>query len=587
MLVNDPQQLDPLTGLQPIDTMGVDMDVLINEYRMATNYVKQYTYDFRELDNLVDGVPLASDSDVPFVGDTTLAGLVRSIPRQSLKQLPVMSVVVNGTKNSIPALLCTYLLKKTSFNEDTFGKGLLSTLIIAAEGALTRGYTPVLAASGMMYNDFGTTMRTLFYGDTAPEPGISDSNEASYHYVTANLTPSAVKKIYKKAMANPDTAWNVPALKQLLDSTPQPNDHSRFMSAPKQNAAGEQFGPTYKIITRYETGPLAKQVTFALNMGEAPLRVVESKSKWGYPRVMYLVIDPAPLTPFGISRVRLASPNQNILNIYTGNIASMLLINSKPPLFKRGAFNKPTNLKQGALWETTDPNGMIELKTMDNGALAQFVPMSQQFAGQIQNIMGGQTGSAPAVDKFSKVGPGVKQAQDYLDVNTNQITKILENFLRQYGLVSLDTLMCEQEGEDVIIVDDDTKNAINQVTAGAIGDDNKITINWNDMYNAIEEWSIEVDVSLSPDEMEDEKRSDIQDMMVVLGQNAQDIPGAPEMVAQLTNMLLQDQVPNLKPMAAGSAVPPTMPDPNAQQGPPVQPAQPQMMPTGQSLTPGG
>lgn len=538
-----------------LDTMGIDMQVLLDEWRLSKSYVEQYTRDFQSLDNLVDGVTINHQEDTPFVGDTTLAGLVRSIPRSSLQQLPVFSASVNGTKNSIPALICSYLLKRYAFNEDTFGKGLLSTLQIGAEQALTHGYAPFMAATGTMYNDFGTTLRLLHFSDTAPEPGIIDANESGYHYVVANLTPSRVRKILKAAMNNPDTTWNVPALQEVLKATPRAKDYSIYESAARQNNAGEQAGPTYKFISRYETGPDSTVITFCEEVSTAPLRMMDNNSKWGYPRVQYLVVDPAALTPFGISRVRLASPNQNLMNIYYGNIAAMLLLNSAPPILKRGRFTKPVQLKRNAVWETLDQNAAADLKNLDNGALEQFVPMAQQFAGQIQNIMGGQTQTVNSGTKsgFGKTGPGVKAATEFQDTSTNQITKILENFLRQYALVAIDTLLCEQEGTDRIIVDDETKNSINQVSPGAIGDDNKIEINWPRFYAAIEEWNIDIDVSLSPDELKDEKRKDLQDMLVVLAQNAQELgPEAIQKVKEITDMLMQDSAPLIKPLSLGA-----------------------------------
>lgn len=550
-----------ITG-QPvvINTSGIDMQVLLDEWRLSRSYVEQYTRDFIQLDNLVDGVPINHDPGAPFVGDTTLAGLVRSIPRNSLQQLPVFSCVVNGTKNSIPALVASYLLKKTAFNEDTFGKGLLSTLQIGAEQALTHGYAPFMVATGSMYNDFGTTMRLLHFMDTAPEPGITDSNESGYHYVVANLAPSRVRKILKAARANPDTTWSVPGLELVLDSTPRPKEYSIYESAAKRNQAGESASPAYQFITRYETGPDSTVVTFCPDVQETPLRVMDSKSKWGYPRVQYLVIDPAALTPFGISRVRLASPNQNLMNIYYGNIASMLLLNSKPPILKRGRFIKPVQLKQGAVWETLDQNASADLKTMDNGALQSFVTMAQQFAAQIQNIMGSTTGTVNSNSNafgFSKTGPGVKQQNDAMDISTNQITKILENFLRQYALVALDTLLSEQTGVEKLILDDDTKNSINQLSPGAVGDDNKIEMDWERFYAAIEEWSVEVTVSLSKDELDEKKRADLQDMLVVLAQNAQELgPGAAQKVKEITDMLMQDTTPLVKPLSLAPTVAP-------------------------------
>lgn len=566
--MNDKETTALAQGQQPEvqNQTDIDMGSLIDEYTLSKSYVEQYTRDFVQLDNLVDGVPISNDEDAPFVGDTTLAGLVRSIPRDSLQQLPVFSCVVNGTKYSKKALLCTYLLKKYVFNEDTFGKGLLSTLQIGAEQALTHGFAPFMVATGTMYNDFGTTMRLLHYSDTSPEPGIQDANESGYHYVVAHLTASRVRKIRAQAVDNPNSSWNVPVLDLVLAAAPRATDYSQWQSQPRQNQAGEAASPSYEFVTRYPVGRSDEEiVTFCPEVAEAPLRTIDSNSKWGYPRVMYLVIDPAALTPFGISRVRLASPNQNLMNIYYGNIASMLLLNSKPPILKRGRFITPVQLKQGVVWETQDPQATAELKNLDNGSLQFFPQMAQQFAGQIQNIMGGKTQTVTAGGKsaFGKTAPGEKRAQAFEDASSNQVTKILENFLRQYALVGLDTVLCEQEGTDKLIVDDETKNAINQLEAGFIGEDNKVEMNWDSFYRGdpdpedptgqtltggIEEWSVEISVSVSKDEMDEKKRGDLQDMLVVLAQNAKDNPGAAQKVQEITDMLLKDKAPLVKPV---------------------------------------
>jgi hypothetical protein len=362
----------------------------------------------------------------------------------------------------------------------------------------------------------------------------------------AHLTQGRVKKMLKAAKANKKTSWNMDALTELLKVTPTATDYSRYESDPRRHQTGENIGLTYEIVTRYETGPGATNITFSPDYLKATLRVIDSKSKWGYPRVQYLVIDPAPLHPFGISRVRLASPNANMLNIYYSGTAAMLLINSNPPLLKKGVFIGNTNLKRGAIWETVDPQATIEMKNMDNGALEQFPTMQQQLSGQIQNIMGGQTPTASANPKaagLGKTAPGVEAAQDALGVQSTQITKILENFLRQYALVSLDTLLSEQEGTDMLIVDDDTKNQINEIEPNFIGTDNVFKMNWAKFYESIKQWSVDVDVSLSPDQMKDKKRADAQDMLVVLAQNSKDIPGAAQMIQELTQMLMQDMTP--------------------------------------------
>ncbi len=134
--------------------------------------------------------------------------------------------------------------------------------------------------------------------------------------------------------------------------------------------------------------------------------------------------------------------------------------------------------------------------------------------------------------------------------------------------MALDTLLSEQEGEERLIVDDETKNSINELAPGTIGDDNKIQINWQEFYAAVEEWSVDIDVSMTPDQLKDQKRSDLQDMLVVLAQNAQDLgPDAMQKVQEITNMLMQDAAPLVKPMA-GAALPAPMPMAGPAQLPP-------------------
>jgi hypothetical protein len=263
------------------------------------------------------------------------------------------------------------------------------------------------------------------------------------------------------------------------------------------------------------------------------------------------------------------------MNIYLGNVASMLLLNSKPPVFQKGRFSTPVVLKQGAVWKAMDPQAEAKLMNMDNGALEQFVPMAGYFASQIKNIMGRPNGGTPNVR--GKTAPAAEAENQENDTAVNQITKILENFLRQYGLVALDTLLSEQEGEDDIIIDDETKESINQVAQNnfvpqpdprdptgqtmtqfvpPIGADNKMHIDWQRFYEAIEDWSVEVEVSLSQDQINSKKRADLQDMLVVLGQNAQMLgPQAVQKVDEIANMLLQDQVPLAGTMASASPTP--------------------------------
>ena len=577
------------------DNFDVDMELLLEEYEKAVKFRDKYTRDFRQLDELVDGVPVNTENDAPYVGDTTLAGLVRSIPRASLQQLPVFAVHINGSKHSIPALVASYLLRSVVFNEDTFGKGILSTMQIGAEQALTHGYAPFMTATGSMYDEFGTSMRLLHYKDVAPETGIQADNESLDWYVEADITPSRLKRIIRRAKEDPEnTTWNVAALEELSKMDPLGMDYSDSTSVSRSQAGESASTDTYRFVTNYQVGKGGQFITFCPQLKDKPLRVMENRSKFGYPRVQFLVIDPAPLTPFGVSRVRLASPNQNLMNAYYMNVMRMLIINSDPPVLQRGRFTGPVQLKRRAKWEALDNNATAELVTIDNGALKEFVPMLKQFSSQIQNMMGSAVGNADGGSNsfgFSKTAPGVKMQQDFMSLSTNQLTNILENFLRQYALVALDTYISEQTGDGTITLDDEARTAINRViesenaeraaeyeaavAAGEfveppvmnpiIGKDNEFDLNWEEFYANIKHWKIEIELSIGKDELEEKTRADLQDTLVTLMQN--DDGSDPEIrqrAKEIMDQLLEKSVPTSRrmnttnppvPMAPAQAVP--------------------------------
>ena len=58
---------------------------------------------------------------------------------------------------------------------------------------------------------------------------------------------------------------------------------------------------------------------------------------------------------------------------------------------------------------------------------------------------------------------GAQTQRENLDDNTTQLTNLAENTLRQYALVALDVILSETDGEDDIIVDDETKARLNEL----------------------------------------------------------------------------------------------------------------------------
>lgn len=535
----------------------MDMEHIKAEWEAGKTWIDNITRDFPDLDTLADGVSLTKTKGAPQVGTVTLANAVRQIPRESVQQLPVQSVAINGTKLSLDALVASFLLRDVVFNKDTFGNGVLSTMQLGAQIALTQGFVPLRANVGKIFNKFSTMLETLHYNDIVIEPGIFDVSNSSYYHVRTRVTKGALKSLLKSAKANPNTQWNVKELRALYDAGPQPVDYNAFLSTPRKN---QSFGgqEQYDIVTRYGVGSYYDIVVYS-PQSEKPLMEIKSKSKFGYPRISFLVIDPAQLLPTGVSRARLASPMANYGNIYLQSTAKMQLLNADPPTFKRGLFTSATPLRRGAEWTSVDPNADVRIMELSNSNLEQFSTVMNYIDGNILATMGVGGDMAP-----SSVYQNTAQVEEKVRGKTlasAQVTTIVENAIRQYALTALDLYLSEQVGTTALIVDDEAKNAINQIMPATqstdpqtgmpvevpfVGDDNVVEVDWEAYYDRIQTWTVHVDMSISQDDMGDKKRGDLQNILTVESQTGDpNDPNSQATKAALTKEILEDSAPGV------------------------------------------
>lgn len=527
----------------------MDIQAIIEEWRRDKEWIDTFTRDFPDLGTLADGIALNNVNKAPVVGDVTLANAIRQIPRSSVQQVPTLSAEINGTKLSVDAIMASFLLRRVVFNEDTFGNGILSTMQLSAQSALTYGFQPLMAQTGKIFNQFGTTLSAIHFNDVAIERGVFDASDSDHYSVRTRVTKSKLRRILKAAAGNPETKWNVEALKELIEMGPQAQEYNRLIS-PARQGAGMQDLSQFDIITRYGVGPYYDIVMYSPQL-DKPLMEYKSRSKFGYPRVSFLVIDPAQLSPFGISRARLASPMANYGNIFLQSTAKMQLLNSDPPIAKTGQWTGATPLKRGVQWESIDPNAKIQLMELSNSTLQQFEPIMQFIGNQVLSVMGVSGTTANRPNSAYQNTAAIQQQTGLREQASTQVTAIIENALRQYALTALDLYISEQTGETLVIVDDEAKNAINQIEApdpmtGApfVGDDNAVRVNWEQYYDRIQTMTVTIDLSMAKKELDAEKRGDLQNQLTVEQQTADpNDPMARARINALSSELMRDVAP--------------------------------------------
>lgn len=523
-----------------------DATELINEWLLDSQWRYNFTIDYLTLANLVGGVAMNNVKNAPRVGDVRLGNDVKQLPRASIQQIPTFAVPVNGTRQSIKSAICEYIVRREILNQDTQGVGVLATTQLIAESALTYGWQASMAQL-ITQGRTTTNMTFIHYSDIAIERGVLDFANSGYFYVRTRISKGKLKQMIARLRKKKNTSWNVDALQEMYDSGPQAYAYTiRDSSVPQFNELVNSSNNMYNFITRYGTGAYYDIDVFSPN-SEKILRHTQSRSKFGYNRVTALVLDPNPLSPFGVSRVRQASPSANFVNIYLQSVAKMLLLNADAPVEVRGQYLAPVRLKRGAKWETLDPNAQANIKELSNKTLEQFQEVLEYMEGQIDSVMGvsAATGSGQGGGAYVNTEQ-VKAQQQVQDSQTTQFTNALENYVRQYVLTALDLYISEQQGEGTLIIDDICKDLINNIMPGTVGPDNEYALNWDDFYEAIQTWTVDINFSMGQKAQNKDDIANLQDELTVLRQTAQ--PGDPVAAAnanKIEQVLLQKTAPEI------------------------------------------
>ena len=542
-------------------TVSPDKDVFnyLDEWQKGKAFVDVVIRDFKRLDTLANAQYDGASGKNPNIGDTTVAGIVRQIMRTAVKKIPHVSVEINGSKTTVEAIICRHLVEDVVLNPETFGKGFVNTLQLGGRGALSRGFNVFQVTATKMYGQFGVVPKLIHFNDFAIEPGIQEGSHSPYFYIRTKMTPSKVDNIIKREKAKGSaTTWNIKALEALKAAGPDGSgaaDYAQYVT-PMEQSKIEVGADTFDFITRYSFNTDDKIITFSPAINQK-LRTVPNRSKFGYPRTLFLVIDPAELSPFGDSRVRLASPNQNFLMALRQNVATTWLYNSKPTMVRTGTFTGATALKSGGVISSTDANAKITLLTLDTATSQQYPQISQEITRQIQNMMGMNPGQSLGAIGDSKTGVGAQKQAMGIDDSIQQITNIMEEFLRHYLISALDLFLSEQEGKGVIYVDDDTKDDILRISPTDKDglpmfpdptSPNALKVVWQDLYDHIQKISIDVDTTMSKQDWTNEKRGDLQNAVTVLSQTSN--PNDPADIQRkkiVEDALLDEMAPELSP----------------------------------------
>lgn len=317
------------------------------------------------------------------------------------------------------------------------------------------------------------------------EPGKFSVDDCDYVFLDVFYTKLQLRKIIdqieedtKQAKINkttPDTSWNVEALKQLVDAalTSKELDEQNQDEREKAiNASG------IKITACFQRGIGAPFYMFSKHLpdGECVREWVNPDPTGDLPITMQYCYENLE-SPYGIGRIELAGPTQNVLDYMTQAHVLATQIGLQPPKKISGPTDQ-TNFDSlqfapDALWQTGQAN--IDVVQTTSSVYTQFPGNFGLYKAQLQNLQGRTDGSVSAQSgdpNFSKTSAGVKMQESRTNAQDNYLRNKADTAGAKMAEKMMNIHMAMMSGADLLEIAGDD---LERLTKAGYFDDNEET----------------------------------------------------------------------------------------------------------------
>lgn len=317
------------------------------------------------------------------------------------------------------------------------------------------------------------------------EPGKFSIEDCDYVFMDVYYTKLQLKKIIdqiktdnklaKEEGRKPDTSWDMAELQKLVDLslTSKEMDEQNIHERDKQiHASGIQ------TTVCFNRGIGAPFYMFSKHLSEGVcLRTWKNPDPTGdLPLTMQYCYENLE-TPYGIGRVELAGPTQNVLDFFTQAHVLATQLGLQPPKKLKGAIDS-ANLS--SLTNTPDAIwllGQADIDVVDttSNVYSQFPANFGLYKSQLQTLQGRTDGSVSAESgnpTFSKTNAGVNQQEERTNAQDNYLRNKTDTASAKMAEKMMNVHMAQMEGADILDVAEDD---IERLTKSGFFDDNPET----------------------------------------------------------------------------------------------------------------
>ena len=418
-----------------------------------------------------------SEGSTQYILRKTLADTIQRVPDGELE--------TQYDKASKEHIFTRYIFENKVISSEYEGIDMMSNLTNAFKMSFIYAFAPVRTG---FEKDCDGDVRIGFnlenWADVFINPDCKAIRRPEVVYFRQYMTRDDVKGLLTEDGSVVDSTYNADTIKYILDE-----DMFTARHAESEQLADKLKGSTsissVTLITEYRRGA-SEFVTFVPELKAVFRRVPNYDPRKGIPW-NFLVLEPDPDFPLGVSQVEFLLADQQFNDLFQTSAYKNLLLAMEPPIMVSGWETNPSSYKfePRKIWNLgNNPNSKVEPVKIDNAVLSGWSTTRESIAASMLrnlNVMDGQVAADMHASSYSKTAPGVQQQQENKSITVNQYQKRVEDFFSQWAVQALRMYINAMSGVHMLTVDEETRRRLFDIGETDCIDGDKIEIDFSEL----------------------------------------------------------------------------------------------------------
>ena len=418
-----------------------------------------------------------SEGSTQYILRKTLADTIQRVPDGELE--------TQYDKASKEHIFTQYIFESKVISSEYEGIDMMSNLTNAFKMSFIYAFAPVRTG---FEKDVDGDVRIGFnleqWSDVFINPDCRDIRRPEVVYHRQYLTKDDVKALLDEDGNAKDPTYDEQTIRYVLD---EDMFTARFAESEKlaDRLKGSSSIASITLITEYRRGA-DEFITFVPELGAVWRKVPNYDPRKGIPW-NFLVLEPDPDFPLGVSQVEFLLADQQFNDLFQTSAYKNLLLAMEPPIMVSGWETNPSSYKfePRKIWNLgNNPNARVEPVKIDNSVLSGWSTTREAIAASMLrnlNIMDGTIASDSHVTNYSKTAPGVQQQVENKSITVNQYQKRVEDFFSQWAVQALRMYINSMSGVHKLTVDEETRRRLFDIGEDSCIDGDKIEIDFTEL----------------------------------------------------------------------------------------------------------